>query len=88
MPIRRCWSLALAAVLLVLGASPAHAKSFSLPEARLGRWLTMDAGDWDGDGTTDLLLGNFAEGPATIRSATDWKKGPPFLLLRNRMHNK
>jgi hypothetical protein len=55
----------------------------SLPAATAGRWITMDAGDLDGDGKIDLVLGNFAAGPTITRNATDWKKGPPFLLLHN-----
>jgi hypothetical protein len=51
--------------------------------ARAGRWLTMDAADFDGDGKPDILLGNFSIAPGFIRAAVDWKKGPPFLLLKN-----
>ena len=56
---------------------------YSFPEAKLGRWLTMDAGDFDGDGKTDLILGNFSIGPTKEASTYDWKKGPPFLILKN-----
>ncbi len=48
-----------------------------------GRWMTMDAGDLNGDGKTDLVLGNFSIGPVMKKSARDWEKGPPFLLMRN-----
>ncbi|TKK66915.1 VCBS repeat-containing protein [Ilyomonas limi] len=56
---------------------------YSLTAAKYGRWLTMDAGDWDGDGKTDLVLGNFSVAPALFKSAIDWSKQPPFLLLKN-----
>lgn len=56
---------------------------YTLPEAESGRWLTMDAGDIDGDGRPDLILGNFSVGPAMFKTHPDWKKGPPFLILRN-----
>ena len=38
----------------------------TVPEATWGRWLTMDAGDIDGDGDTDVLLGSFCEGPPAV----------------------
>ena len=58
-------------------------KPYAIDAAKNGRWLTMDAGDVDGDGKIDLVLGNFAVAPAMIRSNVDWKKQPQFLLLRN-----
>ena len=56
---------------------------YSIKEATNGRWLTMDAGDIDGDGKTDLILGNFSIGPAMMKSTVDWKQSPPFLVLKN-----
>ena len=48
----------------------------------------MDAGDFDGDGKIDLILGNCSYGPSVNKSATDWKKGPPFVILKNITQNK
>jgi FG-GAP-like repeat len=56
---------------------------YTLPEGKLGRWLTMDAADLDGDGKIDILLGNFSIGPSFIKSSLSWKQGPPFLFLKN-----
>jgi FG-GAP-like repeat len=55
----------------------------SLPQSRAGRWLTMDAGDLDGDGKTDLVLGNFSYGPVMMQPKVDWVKGASFLFLKN-----
>ncbi|MEP7317110.1 MAG: VCBS repeat-containing protein [Panacibacter sp.] len=55
---------------------------YSLPETKQGRWLTMDAGDLDGDGKIDLVLGNFSA-PAMIKSSVSFENGPPFLVLKN-----
>lgn len=56
---------------------------YSIEETKRGRWLTMTAGDIDGDGRTDLILGNFCYGPAQRKSSYDWKTGPPVLILKN-----
>ena len=54
-----------------------------------GRWLTMDAGDLDGDGDIDLALGNYAYGPTSVPSflMEAWKSsGPPVLILENMLN--
>jgi hypothetical protein len=56
---------------------------YSLPEAQQGKWLTMDAADLDGDGKTDIVLGNFSYFTPVTKAGVDLKKGPPFIVLRN-----
>ena len=56
---------------------------YSFPGAGSGRWLTMDAGDIDGDGRLDIVLGNFSLGAPGMRSVNNWKNFAPFLLLKN-----
>lgn len=56
---------------------------YTIPECKSGRWLTMDAADLDGDGKTDILLGNFSIAPTFRKSAVSWTQGPPFLFLKN-----
>jgi FG-GAP-like repeat len=58
-------------------------KPYSFPEANLGRWLTMDAGDIDGDGKMDIILGNFSVGATLMKNKVDWKQSPPFIILKN-----
>lgn len=63
-------------------------KSYSFQQSVLGRWLTMDAGDIDEDGKIDIVLGNFSIRPSVIPSSVDWKKGPPFIVLKNITTNR
>ncbi len=58
-------------------------KPFSLPQANVGRWLTMDAGDVDGNGKQSILLGNFSVAPRNKKSKINWQQGPSFLVLKN-----
>ena len=58
-------------------------RPYSFPEAKSGRWLTMDAGDIDGDGRLDLVLGNFSLGAPGMKSINNWKNFAPFVVLKN-----
>jgi hypothetical protein len=53
--------------------------------AKEGRWICMDAGDYDQDGDIDILLGNYSNG-FIIQSPfkPDWNIHQPIILLENR----
>ena len=53
-------------------------KPFLLPKSGEGRLLTMDAGDLDGVGKIDLVLGNFSYGPVMMKPKVGWEKGASF----------
>ncbi len=59
---------------------------FTIPGSESGRWLTMDAGDIDGDGWEDIVLGNFTLGPVKNKKMDQPENVPPFLILKN-IHN-
>ncbi|MFM8877835.1 MAG: FG-GAP repeat domain-containing protein [Verrucomicrobiota bacterium] len=55
-------------------------------ECLKGRWLTLDAGDIDGDGDEDLVLGSHIHGPSPVpeKLQSDWERERiPFVILRN-----
>ena len=55
-------------------------------ESIAGRWITMDAGDLDGDGDADIVLGAFNRsfGDVPKPLGDTWEaKGPSILVLEN-----
>jgi len=58
----------------------------SFPEAIDARWLTMDAGDIDGDGDEDLVLGAFVRGASNVPPELEkrWQQATSLLILRNK----
>jgi hypothetical protein len=57
-------------------------------ECVAGRWLTMDAGDLDGDGHLDLVLGCYMLGPTAVPNflMDIWKKSAPSALVLKNIH--
>ena len=56
--------------------------------SNIGRWIVMDAADWDGDNDNDLLLGSLTfEVVPKMNYVDTWvRTGIPFIMLKNRHH--
>ncbi len=56
---------------------------YTMDAVKYGRWLTMDVGDFDGDGKPDIMLGNFSLKDTAFNINLNHENQPPFLLLKN-----
>ncbi|RYF74994.1 MAG: VCBS repeat-containing protein, partial [Cytophagaceae bacterium] len=64
---------------------PAQFQPHALPISQYGRWICMDANDWDQDGDIDLVLGNFSKGFISQAGLTPtWDTHLPLIVLKNR----
>jgi len=65
-------------------------KPFTIQQFDMGKWITMDAGDVDGDGDVDIVIGSLAvrNGQGRAVKDTSWKFTSPFLLLENQLRKK
>ncbi|QEM11815.1 FG-GAP repeat domain-containing protein [Mucilaginibacter rubeus] len=72
--------------------SPGKFKVHEVPVNLLGRWISMEAGDIDGDGDTDLVLGNFSVGAQGLMNQKDYKPNwdmfEPIIVLQNKTVHK
>lgn len=57
----------------------------ALPLQQYGSWMTMDAGDYDGDADADVILGNYTPGSYLNPKDTEERSASrlPFIVLEN-----
>ena len=56
----------------------------AFPINNQGRWICMNAGDFDGDGDTDIVLGNYSKGFLNQENfKPNWNEYMPFIILSN-----
>ncbi len=61
-----------------------HFVPYTVPGTQNGHWISMAAADIDGDGKTDIVLGNFSKS-SFKQPSVNWKQQPAFLFLKNIM---
>ncbi|NDU93653.1 FG-GAP repeat domain-containing protein [Spirosoma terrae] len=56
----------------------------TVPIQEYGRWICMDARDWDQDGDVDIVLGNYAQGFLNeVGLKPSWNSYLPLIVLDN-----
>ncbi|TLU91764.1 VCBS repeat-containing protein [Dyadobacter sediminis] len=64
-------------------------KPHNVPVAASGRWICMDASDYDNDGDIDIVLGNYSKGFLNQENVKpSWNIHTPFVVLENNILNK
>jgi len=68
---------------------PFEFKPHAIPISQKGRWLSMEAADYNGDGKPDIILGNYSTGYIIQPGLKPfWSKGLPFVILENGFKGK
>lgn len=65
--------------------SPLTFRPHALPVSTFGRWICMDVGDYDQDGDSDIVLGNFSKTFIVQEGLNPfWDTHLPLIVLKNK----